>query len=142
MIPTMLSVMLLFGIGQCSVLSSISHTETLADSVSVSGVCYCLSQTYNGIGTTIVDVNTIKAMCDSIGPAPDQGVKTYYNDIQCGNGPPANQNEAQCPGVLGLGSTGCSVQGPKFVFQHGAPCMLMCSVWMQTREGRGTKCKR
>jgi hypothetical protein len=51
-----------------------------------------------------------------IGAAP-QGEITYYNDIQCGNGP-ANTfiDEAECPGEVGAGAEGCLRKGPEWVW--------------------------
>lgn len=55
-------------------------------------------------------------ICRAIGPVPT-GARTYYNDIQCGNGPAnSSLDEIQCPGVVGKGWSGCRSKGPKWVW--------------------------
>jgi hypothetical protein len=93
----------------------------MAESYSVDGRCYCMPTLNNGIGTYYVDSfygwMTVAEICDLLGQGPEEG-RVYYNDVQCGNGPPSVAgDEHSCPGRVDMGSqAGCGYIGPKWKF--------------------------
>lgn len=101
-----------------------------ADSYEINGVCYCDSSFDHDIGTKYVpgpcgeDITVFEA-CALIGDGPE-GDRIYYNDIQCGNGPPNDHDildEIWCPGRVDLGNgvqDGCADKGPVFQFPDGS----------------------
>jgi hypothetical protein len=100
----------------------IDPTVEMAESYSVQGRCYCMSTLNNGIGEyfvqTLIGWNTVNEICRFLGHGPEQG-RVYYNDVQCGNGPPsAAGDEHSCPGRVDMGSSGCGHIGPRWNFEQ------------------------
>jgi hypothetical protein len=65
--------------------------------------CYCLPFLDGTIGNFVVETElgwlTTQEVCDLLGPGPGRRGRPVYNDIQCGNGPPNDdENEFLCPG--------------------------------------------
>jgi len=104
--------------------SGLSDSKTVwSDSYSVAGQCYCDSNFDHGLSGIVVGTpkgsKSVPVVCADIqarhGTGPSSG-RTYFNDIQCGNGP-ANTapDEAVCPGIpIGTGNyTGpnCDAKG-------------------------------
>lgn len=94
-----------------------------ADSYSVSDKCYCQTTYDHNIGDVKVDGPngqiTVREACELVGDGPE-GDRVYYNDVQCGNGPPNDAgDEDECPGRVDLGDgnkDGCFEIGPTWSF--------------------------
>ena len=96
-----------------------------ADSYEAGGKCYCdstfdhglKSQSYTFTVNGVRRTEKITKICDELGSG--SGPRTYYNDIQCGNGPANDaRDETICPGIpIAAGRyTGpkCNNKGPKW----------------------------
>ena len=88
------------------------------DSYSINGKCYCDTTFDHNIGSVMVDGPngkiTVREACRLAGSGPS-GNRVYYNDVQCGNGPPNNagdEDKSRCPGRVDNGKKGCGVLGP------------------------------
>ena len=93
----------------------------MASSYSVDGECYCVATLENGMERFYVETDigwkTVQEVCDIVGQGPAEG-RIYYNDIQCGHGPPSAAGDEQaCPGRVDIGVNGCGHVGPKWRFE-------------------------
>lgn len=104
-----------------NVTGGVVHNMTMASSFSVGGECYCTAAALNdSIGdfyvNTLLGWKTVRDVCNLLGPGPvsdEQAI--YYNDVQCGNGPPsATGDEHDCPGRIDIGEEGCGHIGPRW----------------------------
>ncbi|WP_025742285.1 RICIN domain-containing protein [Aquimarina pacifica] len=100
--------------------------QSWADSYQANGLCWCESTFDHGLD----DVNSIsfvingvkrniEDICDELKNHPSFRASasgdSFYNDIQCGNGPANNDSrndETYCPGIVTNGNEGCTVTGP------------------------------
>lgn len=99
-----------------------------ADSYSEGGRCYCQTTFDHNIGGVIIPGTgglNARVACAKAGQGPNTGPRAFYNDIQCGNGPPNDAgDEGPCPGRVDLGNgnrSGCNEKGPKFDFTDSDP---------------------